>query len=207
MEQNYNQQIAYIIRNNLYLNITNKCNCSCVFCVSKYQSSMAGVKLHFKNKEPDNKEIISVLSEHNLNNYNEIVFCGFGEPLLRLETVYSITKYIKNQVGSAVIRINTNGLADLINNKDSLEMLRAYIDGVSISLNAHNPETYSKYTRPAYESKLAYNTVLNSIKRAVELGLDTRATVVYGHELDKIDINQCQQIAEKLGASFKIRYF
>lgn len=206
MAANYKQQTVYINGNKLYLNITNRCNCSCDFCISKFTDTMYGTNLKYKFKEPSSAEIIDLLKNISLDDYLEIVFCGFGEPLMRFDTLLEVVKYIKETDKSVSIRINTNGLADLDNDIDTMSVLSPYIDSVSISLNAQTPEIYNLYVKPKYNFKQAYTTVLKTIKKSVDLGLNTTATVVYGSKLDKIDLNKCEQIARDLGATFKVRY-
>lgn len=206
MAAKYKQQTVYVNGNKLYLNITNMCNCSCDFCISKFTDSMYGTNLKYHQKEPSASEIIDILKSISLEDYLEVVFCGFGEPLLRFDTLLEVVKYIKEADNSVPIRINTNGLADLANEVDTMTILSSYIDSVSVSLNAQTPEVYKLYVKPKYDFRHAYTTVLKTIKKSVELGLNTRATVVYGSNFDKIDLNKCEQIATDLGATFKVRY-
>lgn len=183
------------------------CNCSCVFCVAGYSDSLAGINLKYEGKEPEFFDFKACIDSLDLNIYKEITFCGFGEPTLRFDIIYELAKYIKNLQSNIIVRLNTNGLGDLVNKFDVFERLKPYVDRVSISLNAQNAEVYSQLSRPAYESEVAYKAVIFSIKRAIELGYETQATVVYGPELDTIDIAECKKICHSLGAAFRIRPF
>lgn len=198
---NYEPKITYAIRNSLYLNITNKCNLHCTFC-GKWRNWM--VKGHYLKipKEPSCEEIINALKKENFEKYREVVFCGYGEPTLRIDVIKEVSFYLKDK-GVKRIRINTDGLANLVHQRDILPELKGLIDTLSVSFNAENPENYVQYCRSKYGEK-AYYEVLNFIKRAKELSFEVIATVV---ELPQIDVQKCKKIAEDRGAIFKLRHY
>ena len=131
---------------NIYVNLTNNCPCSCTFCL-RNTKEMAESNSLWLDTEPTVEEIIGEFEKYDLIQFNEIIFCGFGEPLTRLDDVLEVAKYLKNRSTSTPIRINTNGLADLINNKETAPLLKDLINTVSISLNASNAEEYFRLTR------------------------------------------------------------
>lgn len=191
--------ISYEALGNLYLNITNRCSASCVFCLRNTRDGVYGYDLRL-SREPSEEEIISELESRNLSKYKEIVFTGFGEPTCRFDTVIRITQWL-HQRGISV-RLDTNGHAALMHpGRDVVAELKAAgLDAVSVSLNAESEETYNRLCRPVFEG--SYRAVLDFTKKAVKAGIQTRMTVV---EQQGIDIRQCERIATALGASFRVR--
>jgi len=191
--------ISYEALGNLYLNITNRCSASCLFCLRNTCDGVYGYDLRL-SREPSEEEIISELESRKLSKYKEIVFTGFGEPTCRLDTVIRITQWL-HQRGISV-RLDTNGHAALMHpGRDVVAELKAAgLDAVSVSLNAESEETYNRLCRPVFEG--SYRAVLDFTKKAVKAGIQTRMTVV---EQQGIDIRQCERIATALGASFRVR--
>lgn len=188
-------EIAYKIRDNLYLNITNRCTNACVFCVKYDTSFVKGHNLKLE-KEPSVDEVIKAIDNPNL--YKEIVFCGLGEPTLRLEELKKIARWIKGSGGN--VRLNTNGLGNIINKKNILPELKGLVDSISISLNAHNSELYNKICKPAYDN--AYDEILNFIKESKKYIANVTVTVV---DIKDIDLHKCNLIAKEIGVNIRIR--
>lgn len=191
-------QIAYSIRNSLYLNITNRCSNRCVFCRKNTDYIVKGHYLKLEH-EPDFEEIVEAIG--NPSNYDEIVFCGYGEPTLRLELLKKIARYLKDK--GKRIRLNTNGHGNLINKRDILPELQGLIDCVSISLNAQNAEIYNMLCKPdnpdeAYQSMITFAYLSRRYIPEVIL------TVV---RVPEIDIEACRKIAENMGVKFRIREY
>ncbi len=189
-------KIAYRIRDSLYLNITNRCSNSCPFC-PKFRDYM--VKGHYLEleKEPSTREIIHAIGDP--SNYREVVFCGFGEPLLRLDTVKEVAKWLKDQ--GARVRINTDGLANAVHGRNILPELEGLVDSISISLNADSSELYQKLCRPPFEG--AYEEVKKFISEAKRYIPDVTASVV---GLPNVDVERCRRVAEEeLGVKFRLR--
>lgn len=188
--------IAYCYKKNLYLNITNRCTNRCVFCIKNYSYVLAGYNLKL-NREPTREEIIkNALNAH--CEEQEIVFCGMGEPLIRLDDVIYVAKKLK--VLGTPMRVNTNGQAKLLYpNRNVAEELSQSIKAISISLNAENEEKYNLLCRPQFPN--AYQKILEFAKECVE-HLDTTLSVV---DLPEIDVEKCRCIAADLGAKFLVR--
>ena len=129
--------ITYPVTTGLYVNITNRCPCACTFCVRNKKDHVFESDSLWLEKEPTVQEICDSLDTWDLSKYEEVVFCGFGEPTERLYDLLEVAKYIKSK-SDIRIRINTNGLADLIWKKSTAPKLKGLIDAVSISLNATN---------------------------------------------------------------------
>lgn len=190
-------EVAYKIRDSLYLNITNRCTNTCSFCVKFRSDFVKGHKLRL-SREPEEEEIKHEIGDPSA--YSEIVFCGYGEPLLRIDTVKNIAKWVKDNGG--MVRINTNGHANLIHKRDVLPELRGIVDSISISLDAQDEETYNRLCKPAFTN--AYAEVIEFIKRATEVIPHVQVTVV---ELPGVDVERCRRIAAELGVSFRLRKY
>ncbi len=190
--------IAYPIRNSLYLNITNRCTAACTFCVRYSTDFVKGHNLRL-TREPTPDEIIKQISDP--TQYTEIVFCGYGEPLLRLDVVKIVAAEVKRRGGR--VRIDTNGHANLIHKRNILPELAGLVDAVSISLNAQNDELYDRIMRPHFGMG-TYTAVLDFIAKAKEYVPDVSVTVV---ALPEVDIAACRTIAERLGVKLRVREY
>lgn len=193
--------VLYSLGNNLYLNITNRCTNRCVFCIKNFTNKV-GNEILLLDKEPSLKEIIDSLERIDFTNFEEIVFCGFGEPLIRVEIVKEVAKYIKKNLPSSFIRIDTNGHGNVFNRRNILPEISPYIDAISISLNAENAMKYEKLCRPVFQD--AYSYVLDFITQATSYIKDITLSVV---NVESIDLDKCKEIANNLKVNFKIREF
>jgi len=194
--------IVYWLGDNLYLNITNRCPNHCYFCFRRFKDGIDGfnLKLH---REPTPDEVIEELREVIKKKYwREVVFCGFGEPLERLDCVLEVTGWVKRHSGR-VVRVDTNGQGCLLNRgRDVVKQLKkAGVDKVSVSLNAHDEETYDRVCRP--EFKNAFEEVLDFIKKA-RGELETEITTV---TIAEVDIPKVEEIARKMGVRFRVREY
>lgn len=195
--------ILYEVGENLYVNITNKCPCSCTFCIRKNGDGAYGSDSLWLDHEPSEDEIKSAFDKKDLSKYNEIVFCGYGEPLERPEILTEICRYIKSK-GCPPVRLNTNGLADLINDKPVAPMLKDCIDIVSISLNAGTPEGYNAVTRPSFKNG-AYQAMLNFAEECKKYVPKVMFTVV--DVISEEEINLARQRAESMDIEFRVRKY
>lgn len=143
------ETITYEVKNGLYLNITNRCPCSCTFCIRNNDDHVYGSDPLWLDHEPSVSEICDAIDQKDLASYEEVVFCGYGEPTERLDALLEVAAYIKKK-SPIRIRVNTNGLSDLIHKERTAPKLNGLIDVVSISLNATNPEDYLKLVRPRF---------------------------------------------------------
>jgi len=194
--------IVYWLGDNLYLNITNRCTNNCYFCFRNYKDGINGFNLKL-TEEPTVDQIVTAIREViNKRPWREIVFCGFGEPSTRLDCVLEVTRQIKRQHAN-IIRVDTNGQAQLLNkNRDVInEMKEAGVDRVSVSLNAHNKQTYDQVCKPKFEN--AFQEVLNFIKEAKEK-LDTEITTV---TIPEVDVSKVREIAVNMGVKFRMREY
>lgn len=193
------ETIVYEAHGNLYLNITNRCTADCVFCIKRYSDGVYGYNLRL-SKEPKLSEIITELSGLDISKYGEVVFTGFGEPLVRLDDVIEITKWL--MMRGIPVRLDTIGHAKLLyQDRDvALELAEAGMKVVSVSLNAQDADTYNQLCDPKYIK--AYQKMLEFAKDVSNAGMELRFTVV---ALPVVDIEKCKKIAKEYGADFKVR--
>ena len=188
-------EIVYKIRDNLYLNITNRCTNECSFCIRFHSDYVKGHNLRL-SEEPTEEELKDAIGDP--SQYREVVFCGYGEPLLRIDLVKSVAAWIKQNKGR--VRINTNGHGNLIHGRNILPELKGIVDSISISLDAHDEETYNKICRPSFKN--AFREILSFIKEAGKYIPEVKITVV---TLEGVDVEKCRKIAEDLGVGFRVR--
>lgn len=183
----------------LYINLTNRCTNDCVFCVRSRMEGIDGTNL-WLDKEPTAAEVIEELK--GMESYDEVVFCGYGEPLIKLDEIIEIAKYLK-QAGKKT-RINTNGHANAFHQKDVPALLKGLIDKVSISLNATDAAKYQKICRSVYQED-GFAHMLDFARGCVQQGIRTVLSVVdiIGEE----EIEKARKIAADIGAEFKVRQF
>ncbi len=196
---NRKDTIIYNAHGNLYLNITNRCTAECVFCIKRYSDGVYGYNLRL-TKEPTVSETIKELSNVLLSQYNEVVFTGFGEPLVRLDDVLEITKWLKKK--GMQVRLDTIGHAKLLypDRKVAEELADAGMDIVSISLNAHDEDSYNRLCAPKFKN--AYQKMLEFARDVSNAGMELRFTIV---NLPVVDVEKCREIANKYCGDFKIR--
>jgi TatD DNase family protein len=190
-------KIAYPIRNSLYLNVTNRCTAACTFCVRYFTDFVKGHNLRLKD-EPAAEELIREIGDP--RRYDEVVFCGYGEPLLRLDVVKAVSADVKKKGGK--VRIDTNGHGNLIHKRNILPELAGLVDAVSVSLNAQDADLYEKLSQPKFAG--AYDAVKEFIREAKKYIPDVTATVV---SAPGVDVQACRRIAEELGARFRVREY
>ena len=188
---------TYKIGNNLYINLTNRCSNRCTFCVRNGKETYEGHALWLKNGEPPLEAVIAEIGDPTA--YGEIVFCGFGEPTYRLEDILAICDYVHAHGGKT--RLNTNGHGSLINGYDIAPVLKGKLDGINISLNAPDVESYNAVCLP--EKAEAYAAMLAFARACRESGLNAWFSVVdcIGEE----SVEKCRKVALKVGLPLRVR--
>ncbi len=193
------ETITYVINNKLYINLTNKCNLHCEFCQRERERNFM-VKGYWVwvSRDPSVEEVIREIGDP--TKYQEVVFCGYGEPTLRFSALKEIAKWVKEKGGK--VRVDTNGLMFTFLPKEKLKELKGLVDVWSVSLNAQDKETYDKVCRPAQQN--AFEKVLEFIKEAVKEGFEVVATVV---DYEGVDMKKTEELARSLGAKFRGRIY
>ena len=191
------------IKKNIYVNLTNRCPCACTFCLRQTKKMLESNSLWLE-KEPTVDEVISEFESIDIDLYDEIIFCGFGEPTERLDAIIEVSKYIKDRNSKIPIRINTNGLGDLINKKEVAPLLKGLIDTVSISLNAPTAKEFYEITKSKFgiESYDAMKKFAISCKSYIPNVVFTVVDCI-GEE----DIKASQKVCDDLGIKLKVRAF
>jgi len=193
--------IFYRLGAKLYVNITNKCPCACIFCIRELTSGVGDAESLWLKREPTINEIITAFDNRkDLNEVDEVVFCGYGEPLERAEDVIKIIRHIKEKTNLPV-RINTNGLVRLINPDFDITKLAA-ADSVSVSLNADDAEEYNRVTRPRFGSA-AYGELLSFAQATKDF---TSVTFSVMDVLGSERIENCRRIASEMEIPLRVRY-
>lgn len=195
--------ILYEIGDELYVNVTNRCPCACIFCIRKNGDGAYGSDSLWLMHEPAVQEFKEEVKKHDITKYREIVYCGYGEPMERPEFVRETALWLKENYNNINTRINTNGLADLINKKPTAEMLRDAFDTVSISLNASCEEEYNKVTRPSLDG--AFEAMLKFAKECKNIVPKVVFTVVDIISEDEID--KCKKLTKEMGIPLRVRIY
>lgn len=194
--------VTYQVKNGVYVNMTNRCPCACTFCLRQNGDGVYDSGPLWLRREPTVEEICASIDGWDLSRYGELVFCGYGEPTERLDDLLPVAKHIKSR-SSIPIRINTNGLSDLINGRETAPELAGLIDTVSVSLNATTPEDYLRLCRPKF-GLASFDAMLSFTRACTAFVPDVVMTVV-----DVVTTPEEQArsraIAESLGARLRIR--
>jgi len=193
--------LVYLLENKIYINLTNRCTNDCIFCLRNDKNDVCGKNLWLENENYTSSDVIEQLKQMPLS--DEIIFCGYGEPLLKLDILKEVAQFIKKNNPDIKIRINTNGHANFIHKRNIVPELKGLIDEISVSLNAPTTEQYDELSRP--KIKNAYSEVKNFIKCCADEGISTIASIVEGYKGLHIDIDSCEKIAKESGAKFRVR--
>lgn len=199
--------LVYFVNSKMYINVTNLCTCKCLFCLRDISSEVEGVNMWIDKQSAKAENIISILKEKADKIGKEITFCGYGEPLIELETVKEVAKFIKENFPDVKIRVNTNGHANLVHKRNVVPELKGLIDSFSVSLNAPNAKLYKRLTRCCFDEEVGYNGMLDFVKELVKENIDTTMSVVSGFKKFNIRVDECEKIARNLGAKFRVREY
>lgn len=194
--------ILYTYNNQVYANITNKCDCACTFCIRTHHDGVGDSDNLWHKKNPTLEEVKAAVDEFDFSGYEELVFCGYGEPTCEVDMLVETAKYVKEKTGLK-IRLNTNGLGNLYNKRDIVPELATVVDSISISLNAPDSESYNKVTRPQFEN--AFEALLSFAESCNKVIPLTQLSIV--DVLPKEDIEKCQELADERGIRLRIRKF
>ena len=195
--------ISYEVGEGLYLNLTNKCPCSCTFCLRQNGDGAYGSDPLWLEHEPSFEEITANLGKRDLDSYKQIVFCGYGEPTCALEMLKRVAKWLREHTKTP-LRMNTNGLSDLINGRDTAPEFQGLLDAVSISLNAPDKAEYNAVTRPKFGED-SYEAMLKFAGEIKNYVPDVMFTVVdiIGEE----KVRRSQEIADSVGIRLRVREY
>lgn len=194
--------ILYEVHHNLYVNLTNKCPCACTFCLRQTRDHMENSGSLWLEHTPSLEEVTAAFSDFDMNRYQEVVFCGFGEPTEALDVLLGTARFVKETYRKP-IRINTNGLGDLINGKEIAPLFEGLIDTVSISLNTPDADQYNRLVRPKF-GPCSHGAMLKFASDCTRYVPNVVLTTV-DTTLTKEEEEQCQKLCRDLGVSYRIR--
>jgi TatD DNase family protein len=190
---------TYLLGNSLYINVTNRCNAECTFCRRKEDPFLRGYNLGMKKSEEPTAEVyISEIGDP--KKYDEIVFCGYGEPTIRWDVVREVAKYVKANGGKT--RMNTNGHGNVINKKDITPEMKDIIDVISISLNSYDPKQYAELMQVS-------ETHFDEMKKFARLAKQyVKKVVMSVVSLDEVEIEKSRKVVEEeIGVEFRVREY
>jgi len=193
--------IAYYVGENIYLNITNRCTARCDFCLRRKSDGYGDEESLWLKHEPDADEVMEAAQIKDWQFASEVVFCGFGEPTMRLEVMLEVAHEMKKQKPDVKLRLNTNGLGSMLAERDITSELSVF-DAVSVSLNYIDEEQYSLHCRPMFGLK-SFNGILDFISNLTKHVPKVTLTVISFLNNDEIAL--ARKFAEDLGVEFRIR--
>lgn len=186
---------------NMYVNITNRCNCNCTFCLRHLKEDH---KLWLKDGEPSVEEIKQAFLNAPMDNVKEIVICGFGEPTIRLDDLIKVLKFIREKYPQMKVRMNTNGLSDLEFGKSTALMFEGLLNTISISLNESTAQKYLDVTRSRFGIK-SYNAMLEFASQCKKYIPNVVVTIV--DIIGEAEIAACKKVCEQYGLNLRIRKY
>ena len=195
--------ILYPVGQHLYVNLTNKCPCACTFCIRQNGDGAYGSDSLWLEHDPDLDEIKAAFAKWDLSQFTELVFCGYGEPTEALPMLLQTAAYAKTLPGCPPIRLNTNGLSDLIHGEPTAFNFAGLIDTVSISLNAGTEKAYMAVTRPKWDNAFeAMQKFAVDCKKYVPKVMFTVVDVI-----PQSEIEAAQAVADRLGIPLRVRKY
>ena len=196
--------ITYQVKNAVYVNLTNRCPCNCTFCLRHNGPGVFGSGPLWLEREPTLEETIESLGQWDYERFREVVFCGYGEPTERLDVLLAAAAHLKERDPALRVRVNTNGLSDLIHGKPTAPLFAGKVDCLSISLNTDDPAEYLSVCRPKFGAA-AYPAMLKFTQEAAAL-LPSVVMTVVGEPITSLEKQErCRKIAESLGARLRVR--
>ena len=196
--------ITYQVKNAVYVNLTNRCPCNCTFCLRHNGPGVFGSGPLWLEREPTLEETIESLGQWDYERFREVVFCGYGEPTERLDVLLAAAAHLKERDPALRVRVNTNGLSDLIHGKPTAPLFVGKVDCLSISLNTDDPAEYLSVCRPKFGAA-AYPAMLKFTQEAAAL-LPSVVMTVVGEPITSLEKqDRCRKIAEGLGARLRVR--
>ena len=196
--------IVYEFGDSLYINLTNKCPCDCTFCIRGQIDGVGSADSLWLEEDPTAEQVISELEACDLQRYAEVVFCGFGEPFCALENLLEICRRLRGRPSCPPVRVNTNGLGDLINERPIAPLLEGLVDVVSVSLNASDAQKYLELCRPSF-GESSFDAMLSFAADCKKYVPQVKFSIV--DTIPEDEIARCREISQRLGVPLRIRRF
>lgn len=202
--------LAYLLDGKIYINLTNKCTNGCIFCLRKDKDDVVGQTLWLDDENYTAQDVIEQLEIKRNEQiktcdspFAEIIFCGYGEPMLKFEVLKETAQYIKKNYSGTKIRVNTNGHANFVYKRNVVPELKGLVDEFSVSLNGTTTEEYNELSQPKFDG--AYDEVKKFIQACADENISVIASVVEGYKGRHLDLETCEKIAKNLGAKLRVR--
>ncbi len=195
--------ILYEYEKGLYVNLTNRCTCACTFCIRLGHDGVGTADSLWLERDPSEQEVLDAFKEKDLSQYDEVVFCGYGEPTEALDVLIAAARYIRS-VSDISIRLNTNGLGSLSNGKDVPKLLEGLIDVMSVSMNAPTAEEYQQVTNPCFGDG-SFEAMVAFVRACKPLFPKVMVTAV--DVITEDQAARCQMLADEIGVPFRLRAF
>lgn len=199
--------ITYEYGRNLYVNTTNRCDYNCNFCLRHNNGGAGNRETHqlWLRREPTREEILADIEARDLSQYDQLVFCGYGEPSYRLEDICWVIDQLKAHGRKTLpVRMDTNGTACLIHGRDVCPEFAGRFDRLSVSLNEDTEDKYNALCHPAYPGAFeAMKAFTREVRRYVP---QVMMTVV--DTISPEAIENCRRICEdEIGAIYRVRKY
>lgn len=196
------EEIIYTYKNNVYLNITNKCPCACTFCIRNKTNAIGDASSLWLDHSPSFEEVRQAIDDFDFSDCKEAVFCGYGEPTSSLDVLIKAAVYLRDK--GIKTRLNTNGLGSLINNRDISKEICNNIDSISISLNCSSKEDYLETVKPKFGIN-SFDAMLEFAEKCRACTQNVALSVV--DVIGKDEIKKCQKIADRLNIPLRVRKY
>ena len=198
--------LVYLLDGKIYINLTNRCTNDCIFCLRKDKDDVCGQQLWLDDENSTAADVIAQFEEilrSAQNDKKEVIFCGYGEPMLKFEVLKEVAQYIKENYPDTKIRVNTNGHANFVYKRNLVPELKGLIDEFSVSLNGATKEEYDELSQPKFAN--AYEEVKKFIKACSNEGISVVSSIVDGYKGRRLDVTTCEKIAQSLGSKLRVR--
>lgn len=196
--------VVYAVNDGLYVNLTNRCPCACTFCIRNNADGAYGSSSLWLEREPQVDEVIAAIEGAKPRQFAEIVFCGYGEPTERLDVLLAVAGWLKSAYPQLPVRVNTNGLADLIAGESVASRFEGLVDALSVSLNAANAQEYVELCRPRFGLE-SYDAILCFAQEAKKFVPSVVMTVVATRDFTEEKLSACRAVCERIGVPLRVR--
>ena len=198
--------IVYRVGKGLYVNLTNRCPCACTFCIRQNGAGVYGSDSLWLEREPTVAEVIAAIEAADCSSCDELVFCGYGEPTERLDDLLAVARHVRTAFPQLPIRVNTNGLSDLIAGRPTAALFAGLVDALSVSLNAPTAEEYVRICRPKFGA-VAYEALLRFAAEAKAHVPSVVMSVVGTADMTPDKIAACRKVCDRIGVPLRVRTY
>lgn len=198
--------ITYSVNRSLYVNLTNRCPCSCVFCIRNNADGVYESGPLWLEREPTAQEVFDSILARDAGEFDELVFCGYGEPTERLDCLLDVARRVREARPNLKIRLNTNGLSDLINSRPTAGELKGLVDTVSVSLNTPDASEYVRLCRPKFGAS-SWQAMIDFARACVASVPDVVLSIVGEPVTSREKEEECRIIANSVGATLRVRKY